>query len=385
MVPDRLDHLVAESLSITNVDRQSLWESEFDIDVKWMYSTDIDVKAEAEHTMATIYDVAEAAGVSPKTVSRVLNDEPHVRESTRQKVLEAVEALDYRANLSARQMRTQKSQVIALISDEIAATPYAVDLIKGALKKGREHRKSLLIVNTERDPEIKQEAVELMLERQVEGIIYAAMFHRPVSPPASMREVPTVLLDCFVEDRSLPSVVPDEVNGGYVATKMLLNRGHRRIGLINNAESIPAEFGRLAGYQQALAEFNIPFDPDLVANYQPPDAESGYRGTMQLLTRPSRPTALFCFNDRMAAGAYQALRELELLIPDDVAVIGFDNQVDVTTSLYPSLTSLQLPHYEMGQWAVEQLLQLINNPDEFQNQAPVQHKIKCPLVERDST
>jgi len=334
--------------------------------------------------MATIYDVAETAGVSPKTVSRVLNDEPHVRESTRQKVLEAVEALDFRLTFNARQMRTQKSQAIALITDEIALSPYAVDLIKGAFEEAWKHRKLLLIVNTERDPEIKQESIELMLERQVEGIIYAAWFHRSVSPPANIREIPTVLLDCFVEDRSLPSVVPDEVKGGYLATKTLLNKGHRRIGLVNNAESHPAEFGRLTGYQQALAEFNIPFDPDLVASYQPPIAESGYRGALQLLTLPNRPTALFCFNDRVAAGAYQSLRALNLSVPNDVAVIGFDNQVAIATSLYPSLTSLQLPHYEMGQWAVEHLLQLINNPGEYQNRTTVQHKIACSLVERNS-
>lgn len=334
--------------------------------------------------MTTIYDVAKAAKVSPKTVSRVLNNEPHVREVLRQRILATIEELDYRPNFSARQMRTQKSDAIALITDEIVITPYAVDIIKGAFKEAWKHHKLLLIVNTEGDLEIEQDSIEMMLERQVEGIIYASMAHLPTTPPEKIRKVPTVLLNCYVKDHSLPSVAPNEVKGGYIATKMLLNKRHRRIGFINNVDTIPAAVGRLQGYQQALQEFNIPFDPKLVAQSPVDDSNFGYEGALQLLSLPNRPTALFCFNDRMAAGAYRALHELNLSIPDDVAVVGFDNQKALATFLIPSLTTLQLPHYEMGQWAVQHLLQFINKDDDFPGYEPVQHRLDCPLVERDS-
>jgi LacI family transcriptional regulator len=215
--------------------------------------------------MATIYDVAELAGVSPKTVSRVLNDEPYVRDKLRRRVLQAMEELEYRPKFSARQMRTQKSEAIALITDEIAITPYAVGIIHGAFKEAWNHHKLLLIVNSERDAEIEKDFIKMMLERQVEGIIYATMAHRQAVLPQALQEIPTVLVNCFDADRSLFSVVPDEVQGGYTATKLLLTKGHRRVGFINDPDENPGAGGRLQGYKKALQEFAIPFDPDLYA------------------------------------------------------------------------------------------------------------------------
>ena len=119
----------------------------------------------------------------------------------------------------------------------------------------------LLVINTDSNPDIERVAVEMMLERQVEGLIYATMYHRSVTLPAALRQVPTVLLDCYVEDRSLPSVVPDEVQGGRTATEVLLQKGHRRIGFINNVDPIPATFGRLEGYKQALASYRCTIRP----------------------------------------------------------------------------------------------------------------------------
>jgi LacI family transcriptional regulator len=334
--------------------------------------------------MTTIYDVAKTAGVSPKTVSRVLNNEPYVRDTTRQRVLAAIDELDYRPNFSARQMRTQKSHAITLITDEIAITPYAIDIIKGAFEEAWKHHKLLLIVNTERDLEIERDAMEMILERQIEGIIYATMPHLSIKPPENIYKIPTVLLNCYVEDLSLPSVVPDEVKGGYTATKMLIDKGHHRIGFINNAEIRPAAIGRFKGYRQALQESDIAFDPDLVTRPPVDNSNYGYEGALQLLSLTHRPTALFCFNDRMAAGAYQALNEYHLSIPDDVAVVGFDNQEVLATALVPALTTVQLPHSEMGKWAVQHLLHLIYESNDSTSQEAVQYKKECPLVERDS-
>src|SRR5215208_5887122 len=122
----------------------------------------------------------------------------------------------------------------------------------------------LLVINTGNNPDIERAALDMLLERQVEGMIYATMYHHPAAPSSDLAHVPTVLLDCYVTDRSLPSVVPDEIQGGQTATEVLLRKGHRQIGFINNVDPIPAAAGRLAGYQRASAAYGVPFDPTLI-------------------------------------------------------------------------------------------------------------------------
>lgn len=331
--------------------------------------------------MTTIKDVAKKAGVSFKTVSRVLNEDTAVRESTRAKVLAAVAALDYQPNMMARSLRSQRTHTIGFLTDKIATTPYAGQILQGAQDLAWQHNILLLTVNTDGDQVMKQTAVNTLLNRQVDGIIYATMYHREVHPPENIREVPAVLLDCYVADASLPSVVPDEVAGGLDVTNYLLQKGHRRIGFICDREDVPAKIGRLQGYKTALAAYAIPFEPDLV-KWGASDQQGGYDCAMALLQQENRPTALFCYNDRMAMGAYDALRKLNFTIPDDVAVIGFDNQELIAPFLYPPLTTMQLPHYEMGQWAINQLLNLIEQTEEEASQPAIQHKLPCPLVER---
>lgn len=331
--------------------------------------------------MTTLKKVAEHAGVSFKTVSRVLNDDPNIAPETRAKVLASIKALDYRPNIAARSMRTGKSQIIGFITDEVATGPFAGNIIKGAQREAWQHEKLLFVVNTESDPKLEQKAISMMLERRVEGILYGTWYHREVTPPAALYEIPTVLVDCFVHDQSFPSVVPDEIRGGREATTVLLQKGHRRVGFINYEHPQPAAVGRLVGYKEALAQFGVEFDESLVV-YGPGNASGGYDGALELLQREDRPTAIFCFNDRMAMGAYDVIRKLGLRIPNDIAVIGFDNQEIIAAQLHPSLSSMQLPHYEMGQWAVSYL---IDCPDELGTLQPLQHSIECPLVERHST
>ncbi len=331
--------------------------------------------------MATLKQVAEHAGVSFKTVSRVLNGDPNVSPDTRAKVQDSIKALDYRPNMAARSMRTGKSQIIGFITDEVATGPFAGNIIKGAQHEAWQHEKLLFVVNTESDPKIEQKAIAMMLERRVEGILYGTWYHREATPPAMLSEIPTVLVDCFVSDHSLPSVVPDEVRGGREAITALLEKGHRRIGFLNDSNPVPASKGRLMGYQQALANFGVDSDESLVV-LASGNASGGYDGALRLLDREDRPTAIFCFNDRMAMGAYDAIRKLGLRIPKDIAVIGFDNQEIIAAQLHPTLSSMQLPHYEMGQWAVRYL---IDCADETGNLQPIQHYIECPLIERQST
>jgi LacI family transcriptional regulator len=217
--------------------------------------------ADKDDMAARLKDVADRVGVSIKTVSNVINGRnARVSAATRARVLATIEELGYRPHAAAQGLRTRRSHTIGFISDEVAFTPYAGAMIKGAHDLCWAHDKILMIVTTEGDPATAAAAVEMMLERRVEGIIYAAMYHRVVQPPDTIKEVPAVLLDCYCADRSLPSVVPDEVTGGREATEALLRKGHRRIGLLNVGRFIPAAIGRLEGYKQALAAYDVPFD-----------------------------------------------------------------------------------------------------------------------------
>lgn len=329
-------------------------------------------------------DVADLAGVSRTTVSFVINQVPdaNIPEETQARVWAAVKELNYRPNAIARGLRAQRTQTIGFISDEVATTPYAGHMIQGAQDLAWENNNIILLVNTGNNEEMKHKSVDVMLQRQVDGIIYATMYHREVHPPEALRQVPTVLLDCFDADRSFPSIVPDEFASGRRAIEYLLEKGHRRIGFACDVSSVPAKFGRLQGYKDALAAYGIAFDPDLVREGQSL-ASGGYQSTMEIMQQGNPPTALFCYNDRMAMGAYDALRKLNLRIPEDVAVMGFDNQELIAAHLYPPLTTMQLPHYEMGQWAVNHLLQLIDRP-ESKKETAVQQLIQCPLIERAS-
>lgn len=332
----------------------------------------------------SMQDVANLAGVSRTTVSFVINnvEEAGIPQETRDRVWQAVEQLGYRPNAIAQGLRSARTHTIGFISDEVATSPFAGDIIRGAQERAWEEEKLLLLVNTGGNQAMKRAAVETLLQRQVEGIIYATMYHREVHPPDSVRQVPTVLLDCFVADASLPSVVPDEVDGGCRATKLLLEHGHRRIGFINEHSPVPAALGRLEGYKRALAAYNVPFDESLVLAGKS-QARGGYECAAALMQNPDRPTALFCYNDRMAMGAYDALRKLDLSIPQDVAVVGFDNQEIIAAHLYPALTTMELPHYRMGQWAVEELMRLMAQGGPAAT-SPVQYKIDCPLIWRES-
>lgn len=332
--------------------------------------------------LPTMYDVAKRAGVSQTTVSFVINGVPNanIPEETKERIWAAVAELGYRPNAMAQGLRMQRSGIFGFITDEIAITPYAGRIFEGAQDLAWENGKILLLVNTKRDRDIERIAIERLLEHRVEAIIFATMYHRSVNPPSALGEVPAVLLDCFSEDGSFPSVIPDEAGGGRKATEIILQRGHKRIGFLNDTEPIPATLGRLEGYKAALSAHGIAFDEALVYS-DIPDAGGGYRGALKLMRLQEPPTALFCFNDRMAMGAYDALRKLGLTIPDDVAVMGFDNQEIIAAHLYPPLSTMQLPHYEMGQWAMRYLLE---HGGDAAGLPLVHETIECTFVERSS-
>jgi LacI family transcriptional regulator len=309
-----------------------------------------------------ISDVASAAGVSIATVSAALNDVESARISvgTRQRVREAAVSLGYVPNRLAQGLRVQRSGTIGFIGDTVATTPYAVQMILGALEAARVADRVLVLMNTEGDPDLEARELATLVQHQVDGVLYATMYHRRVEMPGGLGATPVVLVDAEASDPRVSSVVPDEIAGAVSAVGELLTFGHRRIGFINNSEPILAASGRLEGYKTALGQRGIVPDPTLIVA-APPTPEGGYRAARQLLELPARPTGLFCFRDLMAMGAYQAAVEAGLRIPQDLSIVGFDN-MEFTGGLHPGLTTVALPHYKMGSWGVQQLLALMESP-----------------------
>jgi len=326
-------------------------------------------------------DVADAAGVSTTTVSLVLSGKAgtSIPDVTKERVFEASRALGYRTNAVARNLRRQSSETIGLVSDTIASTPFAGLMIHGADQIAAAAGMTLMIVNTERDMDVEARAIDTMLARQVDAIVYATMWHQIVEPPVGLKEVHWVALDARTPDPDDSWVVPDDEGGGHAATAHLIEAGHRRIGYIREANPYPADPERFAGYRRALEEHGIEFESDLVS-VDKNDPFGGHAAAARLLALEEPPTAIQCYTDRMAMGAYRAIRRAGLSIPDDISVIGFDNQDQIAPWLDPPLTTMQLPHEAMGRWAVEHLLGVLSGETE----GPQQQRMDCPLVVRDS-
>ncbi|MDQ0632297.1 LacI family transcriptional regulator [Arthrobacter pascens] len=337
----------------------------------------------------TMNDVANYAGVSRTTVSFVLNNRvtANISEETRGRIIEAVQALGYRPNAGARALASQRSDWYGLVT-EIVTAPFAVNIIKGAQDQAWLDRRFLLIAPSDQadavgpNQGLEDAATEKLLEQRVEGLLYAATYHRAVHVPESAHEVPTVLINCFDADGKLPSIVPDERAGGRIAVERLLQAGHSRIGVINLDPHIPAAVGRLAGAREALAGAGLELDPELVVSGHA-TADGGYEAACEILDhypKDQRPTALFCLNDRMAMGAYDAIKERGLTIPGDIAVIGFDNQELIAAYLRPKLTTVALPFEKMGALGVQTLAALTAG----QPITADQQLVDCPLLERSS-
>jgi LacI family transcriptional regulator len=330
----------------------------------------------------SIRDIAARVGVSPTTVSHALNRVPGTRvsDATRVRVEQVAAELGYAPNGHARALRTHRSNTLALISEEISTTPYAGRLILGAQETAFARGYVLIVLTSGGAAEVEDREIAAIWQHQVDGVLYASTAHRFLNVPASLEGKPVFVVNGEAADGRYPSVFPDEEQGGYDATRELLDHGHRSIGLINTGEDIPARDGRRKGYRRALNDAGIPYDETLISSADGSFAEDGYIATRRLLER-HQPTALFCFNDRMAMGAYRAANELRLRIPDDISIIGFDNQTIVADALHPGLTTMALPYYEMGALAVETLLADVTGDG---RRSPVKHSLRSTLVRRAS-
>jgi LacI family transcriptional regulator len=332
-------------------------------------------------------DIARVAGCSQATVSFVLNNTPGIKLSpqTRERVAEAARTLGYRlpaptALPPQRSPATMLDGVIGFVVDQLATSPEAVVAIEGARQASWNAGNVLLVAQTMNDPVMEPRAIEALRAQRISGLIYMTIFTREIAAPDFLRtlDMPVVLLNCYTADYAFPAVVPSEIAGGQSATRHLIERGHRRIATITGEPWMQAAQDRLKGYRRALATADIPFDAELVIEGDW-SASAGYAATVKLLALKDRPTAIFCQNDRTAIGCYEALKEAGLHIPEDISVVGYDDE-EIARHLFPPLTTLILPHLAMGQWAIEQL----ETPSHRGNGRHPITKLECPLVERNS-
>ncbi len=310
--------------------------------------------------MVSIKDVAKHAGTSFKTVSRVINKDPAVRDQTRAKVQASIDALNYRPNTAARMMRNQKSGVIGFISDDVVTQPYAGELLLGAQQVASEHNKVLMVVNIEHNRQRQQQALDMLLERRVEGLVFASYFHRQVKVPQEMLSIPSVLVNCFDDQAQIASFVPDDEQAGFDATQLLIEQGHTRIALISLDPKIVASKLRLGGYRRALQQAGLPFDATLVVQGEE-ETQGEYsdisvkKAIAALMAMQQRPTALVCGKDEIAMQAYFLLLHYDIRVGYEMALTSFDNQRLIAPNLSPGLTTMELPHLEMGRAALRHL------------------------------
>lgn len=326
---------------------------------------------------ATLLQVAQRAGVSRSTASFVLTGrhvDMRISEDARQRVLRAAQELDYRPNLMARSLRTKVTRTVALVSDTVASDAYAGRAIHGSLAAAVAHGHLLFIGETEGDPVIEQKLITEFLDRQVDAFVYASMFTRHVRLPKLLRGHPVVLLNCLTRSArpANHTVIPDEVAAGWSAAKVVTDAGHHDgIYLLGDpAEHVFAGRERVAGVREGLAAVGTKPTGVIGCNWWP---DSAYEALSRALATGVLPRALICLNDRVAFGAYQALREAGVTVPDDVSVVSFDDS-DLAAWLRPKLTSIALPHYQLGWQAVELLLGSETEARMVRVPMPVRHR-----------
>lgn len=307
----------------------------------------------------TLTDVARRAGVSVTTASYILNGrsmQMRISAETARRVETAMDDLDYRPNWSARTLRRSSTQTIGVISDFVASGAFSSPLLTGASAAARECDHLLVIGETMGDRAAEKLLIEDMVDRQVDGIIYATLVASRVQVPEKLRGIRTALLNCVDPDLDLPAVLPDDEAGGRMAVEHLISAvvdGPVHVVGEDPTPESTAGSERLHGITSALVEAGRTLDGVVSCPWAVPAA---YNAVSAWLRMGARPGALICLNDRVAMGVYQALAEYGLAVPDDVSVISFDGS-DLAGWLRPRLTSLALPFREMGTRAVEILME----------------------------
>ncbi|WP_018185568.1 LacI family DNA-binding transcriptional regulator [Microbacterium sp. 77mftsu3.1] len=313
----------------------------------------------------TLADVARAAGMSRTTASLVLSgrgDEMRIAEASQERVRLVAAELGYRPNMISAGLRSGTSRTLGFISDSVATSQLAGDMIKGALEGARRHGHMLFIGEYEGDDTERERLIDAMLDRQVDGVILASMFTRERPVPAALAGRNVVLLNTLPEGpaKNAHAILPDELDAGRRAARLLLERGHRDIHLIG-AGPTPADVPRstiagrerLEGILDELTGAGLsPASGRKLSIWLPAD---GWKATADLIATGVRSGAIIAFNDRIAFGAYQAVSEAGLTVPGDFSIVSFDDH-QLASWVHPGLTTFAIPHFDLGLRAVEMLL-----------------------------
>lgn len=307
--------------------------------------------------MATIRDVADLAGVSVATVSRSLQQPERVSPKTRSRVISAIEQTGYQPNQMAVKFRSGKTHSLVVLVPTVANLFFA-RVISGMQEAAAQRGYTLLLGNTLGNPQIEAEYARMVQTAQADGVIQLRAFNPFVTDPSSGSGLLPMVNACEVLETSLcPTVTLDNRQAAATMTRHLLEHGHQRIALIKGPQASPLTQERLAGYQDALKQANIEFDPALLFDGDF-TLHAGYEAARQILAHPQRPTAVFCENDETAIGAMQAIKEAGLKIPEDISIAGFDD-ISFAAFCDPPLTTIAQPAEEFGQTAVNLLVDVL--------------------------
>ncbi|RKY57228.1 MAG: LacI family transcriptional regulator [Candidatus Neomarinimicrobiota bacterium] len=324
--------------------------------------------------MATIVDVAKLAGVSTATVSRVINETGNVRTATKKKVLAAVKELNFSPNHSAQVLQTKQTKTIGMIFPD-ASSIYFYEIIRGIISHVNKHGFQIIIGSAHDEEEELKTAFRFLNGRSVDGLVVMApsltngeLFTLPIN-----HNTPIVFISVPPIKAGTTSVVLDNFNSAYEMTEHLIRLGHKRIAFIHGSPNNYDSKRRYAGYLKSLKDNGISGSIEAEGNFT---EDSGYKACQQLIKSKENPTAIFAANDAMAIGAIESAKDQKLKVPEDIAIVGFD---DISTSQYitPALTTIRVPLYKMGQLVCKTLLHKIrSNPAEHLNAA---ERIVIPL------
>ena len=336
--------------------------------------------------MHTIHDVARLASVSVATVSKVLNEKGAVSSKLTQRVLSAIEALDYHPDQVARSLKTRETRTIGIVIPDVT-NPFFTDVIRGVESEARAQGYSLIFCDSNEDPALEQINLKMLSARRVDGVLLAPTDANAAQDHLSHRRFPLVFFDRVSPSFSGFAVVTDNLGAAHNATRHLIGLGHKRIAIITGQLDLSNGLDRLEGFRNALQQASLPLHDEYLqrGDFQ---LESGYCCGLKLLSLAVPPTAIFSCNNQMTLGLMRALSELGVACPGRVSVLGFDD-FDWAANFSPRLTSVAQPTREMGKQAVQMLISNIKSlKDRDNNGEGGEGKVvvlKAELRVRDST
>jgi DNA-binding LacI/PurR family transcriptional regulator len=306
-------------------------------------------------------DVAREAGVSIKTVSRVVNQQGEIKDETRDRVLAAIDRLGYRPSKVARALVTRRTDTIGLLIGDIQ-NPYFSEVARGVLDIAQEREYDVFLCNTDGTPLTEKRAINSLIDHNIDGaVIYPTWKNKDWIPRFAQVNCPLVLVNSRTGPRPGVGLVRTRMEkGARLAVKYLISKGHRKIGMIAGEVSPIERINRVLGYRMALEENGLPFRQDWVI-LGPPVMEHGFTATKELLSKDPEITAIFCYNDLLAMGAVQYCKHEGLNVPDDIAIVGFDN-IMFSRLIDPPLTTIHVDKYKVGRRSAALLLQMLKNP-----------------------